>query len=190
MTLSKCSEDSCEKTVKILKEGGVSVLPTDTVYGFSACVNIKKTDDRIRTIKGRSETKPFIQLIAKPSDIFLYTDDVIPEKILSFWPGPLTVICSDKRSPDATTAFRCPGDEWLRKVIEKCESPLYSTSVNRSGNPVIVKIEEIIKEFSEETDLIVDAGDSESAIPSTIIKIEKDKVVVLREGAVAASLLN
>lgn len=190
MILSKFSEDSCEKTVEILKNGGVAVLPTDTVYGFSACVNKSKTDERIRIIKGRSETKPFIQLIAKPEDIFSYTNDIIPEKILSFWPGPLTIICKDSRFSETTTAFRCPGDAWLRSVIEKCESPLYSTSVNRSGNPVIVKIKDIIEEFSSETDLIVDAGDSESSIPSTIIKIEKGKTVVLREGAVAANLLN
>lgn len=188
MLLNK-SNDYIEETVSVLRNGGVAVLPTDTVYGFSACTDIPETDGRIRKIKGRAETKPFIQLISKPEDLFLFTSDIIPEKLLSFWPGPLTIICSDNREEGKTTAFRCPGDEWLRKIIEKCGCPLYSTSVNRSGSPVLGKILEIQKEFEEEVDLIVSDGDSVSSVPSTIVKIEKGKIVVLREGAVPSEKL-
>lgn len=188
MLLNK-SDSNIEEIVSILRKGGVAVIPTDTVYGFSACTDISETDLKIRKIKGRAETKPFIQLISKPEDIFLYTNDIIPQKLLSFWPGPLTIICNDKREEGVTTAFRCPGDLWLRKIIEKCGCPLYSTSVNRSGSPVLGKICEIQEEFEEEVNLIVSDGDSSSSVPSTIVKIENGKTVILREGAVPSEKL-
>ena len=86
MTFSK-SDENVEKIVGILKNGGVAVIPTDTVYGFSGIVDLKgkqqyKTDSLIRKIKGRDENKPLIQLISKPEDIKLYTDEEIPCNIL------------------------------------------------------------------------------------------------------------
>ena len=101
----------------LLKNEKVIILPTDTVYGFSGI--IEKTDSKIRKIKGRAETKPFIVLIAFPGDINEITDDEIPENLLNLWPGPLTIIVSDKKKPGNTVAVRCPGDEWLRKIIEE-----------------------------------------------------------------------
>lgn len=189
MQLNKFDEKSVEITSRILINGGVVILPTDTVYGFSGVTDFFETDAKIRKIKGRAETKPFIQLIAKPEDIKKYTNDYIPEKVLSFWPGPLTVIVNDNRNENLTTAFRCPGDKWLRDVIEKTDSPLYSTSVNRSGSPVLQTEKEIINEFENEVDLIVLAGDTNNALPSTIIKIQDGEIVVIREGAISVSEL-
>ena len=75
MTINKCDKESINSVVSALKKGGVLVLPTDTVYGFSGIVDINnslpsfKTDEQIRHIKGRDENKPLIQLIGNPSDI-------------------------------------------------------------------------------------------------------------------------
>ena len=196
MTCSK-SDENIEKIVGILKAGGVAVLPTDTVYGFSGIVDLKdnkllKTEDRIRRIKGREESKPLIQLISNPDDINRYTDCRIPEKILSLWPGALTVIVPVKRdSPLAeeceTVAFRCPGDLWLRKIIEKCGAPIYSTSVNRSGSPVLETFDEIKAEFDGEADILVDDGDKKGALPSTLVLIEENGYRVLRKGSVTVA---
>jgi len=174
--VSKDSSDSAERTANAIKNGGVVIVPTDTVYGFSG------DGDKIRSIKGRSETKPFIQLIAKPEDLALYTEDSIPDNLLSKWPGALTIIVNDKRG--GTTAFRCPGDEWLRKVIELCGSPIYSTSVNRSGQPVLDTEAAIIKEFTSEVDLIITDGDKKGAKPSTIVSITDGEIKILRQGDV------
>ncbi len=195
MIFSKKDTDSAEKTAEMLKSGKIIITPTDTVYGFSGIVDMKgfekrfKTDDRIRAIKGRSETKPLIQLIAQPEQIKLYTDDEIPQNVLEKWPGALTVIVRIKKdSPLAdfaeTVAFRCPGDPWLRKVISLCNAPVYSTSVNRSGSPVLDEIKAIINEFENETDLIIDDGDKKGALPSTLISIADGKINVLRQGCV------
>ena len=194
MLLKKSDKDSVKITSDILKKGGIVIIPTDTVYGFSgivACTNKdgKTTDAVIREIKGRSGTKPLIQLIAKPEDIRLYTDDEIPESLLSKWPGALTIIVNIKKSAPEyetlpTVAFRCPGDPWLRQIIENCNCPIYSTSVNRSGKPVLDEVSAIVSEFENEVDLIIDDGDKKGAVPSTLVSIEANKVKVLRQGSV------
>ena len=199
MILKKSDKTSIEKTVATLKAGGIVIIPTDTVYGFSGIVDLKaagtnfETDTKIRTIKGRAESKPLIQLIARPEDISLYTDDDIPPQLLAKWPGALTIIVHIKEnSPLAATAipatqtvaFRCPGDEWLREIIARCEAPIFSTSVNRSGQPVLDTPDAISSEFSSEADLIIDDGDKKGALPSTLVTIENGQVRVLRQGSV------
>lgn len=181
MICNKSDPDSVKKSASLLKNGEVLILPTDTVYGFSGVIG--KTDLKIRLIKGRSETKPFIVLISEPSELKSISDDIMPEKLSGFWPGPLTVIVREKNS-DKTVAVRCPGDEWLRTVIKECGSPIYSTSVNRSGSPVLTKIVDICSEFESEVALIVSEGDSKTSVPSTIVKLEDNGYSVVREGAV------
>lgn len=199
MILKKSDPSSIEETAAVLRKGGIVIIPTDTVYGFSGIVDLKaagtnfETDTKIRAIKGRAESKPLIQLIAKPEDIRLYTDDEIPAELLSKWPGALTIIVHIKEnSPLAATAipqtrtvaFRCPGDAWLREIIARCEAPIFSTSVNRSGQPVLDTTAAITKEFSSEADLIIDDGDKKGALPSTLVTIENGQVRVLRQGSV------
>lgn len=188
MIIKKADKDSIERTVQVLKNGGITIIPTDTVYGFSG-ITSKPTDVQIRAIKGRSETKPLIQLIARPQDIFNYTNDKIPEKLLTKWPGALTIIVHIKPElPLAavlpTVAFRCPGDQWLRDIIAAVGEPIFSTSVNRSGQPVLDTVTDIQAEFENEVDLIVDDGDKKGALPSTLVCIEDGKVKVLRQGTV------
>ena len=199
MILKKSETSSINKTAAILKNVGIVIIPTHTVYGFSGIVDLSnstsnfETDARIRAIKGRAETKPLIQLIAHPEDIHLYTDDEIPASLLSKWPGALTIIVHIKENaplaPAAipatrTVAFRCPGDQWLRKIIEACGAPIFSTSVNRSGQPVLDTTNSITQEFENEVDLIIDDGDKKGALPSTLVTIENGTVKVLRQGSV------
>lgn len=213
MILKKSDPSSIEKTADTLRKGGIVIIPTDTVYGFSGIVDLAnsdtatsdisvttatthatfQTDAKIRAIKGRAETKPLIQLIAKPEDIRLYTDDDIPPELLAKWPGALTIIVHIKdNSPLAATAipesrtvaFRCPGDAWLREVISRCQAPIFSTSVNRSGQPVLDTTAAITQEFENEVDLIIDDGDKKGALPSTLVTIENRAVKVLRQGSV------
>lgn len=202
MILKKSDSTSIEKTAEVLQKGGIVIIPTDTVYGFSGIVDLKssgshfESDAKIRAVKGRAESKPLIQLIAKPEDLRLYTDDIIPDSLLAKWPGALTIIVHIKENsplaetaiPESrTVAFRCPGDEWLRKIIEKSGTPIFSTSVNRSGQPVLDTIDAITTEFSSEADLIIDDGDKKGALPSTLVAIENGSIKVLRQGSVTVS---
>lgn len=200
-TLIKNKSDSAsiKTTADTLKCGGIVIIPTDTVYGFSGIVDLNtaathfETDAKIRAIKGRAETKPLIQLIAKPEDLRLYTDDIIPDSLLSKWPGALTIIVHIKENsplaetaiPESrTVAFRCPGDEWLRKVIAECGAPVFSTSVNRSGQPVLDTTDAITTEFQNEVDLIIEDGDKKGALPSTLVALENGELKILRQGSV------
>lgn len=79
MICHKSDEDSIRKTVSFLKEGKVVIIPTDTVYGFSTIPG--EAGDKIRMLKGRSESKPFIQLISSPKDLSLVSDDMVPESL-------------------------------------------------------------------------------------------------------------
>lgn len=188
MIILRSDSDSVEFVSRVLLEGSVVVLPTDTVYGFSGVV--PESEVLIHKIKGRDETKPFIQLIAEPEDIYRYTDEVLPDQLLAMWPGALTVIVPLKKrlitgeSEVTTVAFRCPGDGWLRQIIKAVGKPIYSTSVNRSGQPVLSSVLEIDKEFGGEVKLIVDGGSTENALPSTLVKFEKGKCIILRQGDV------
>lgn len=177
-----------EKIVaECILKGGVCVIPTDTVYGFSGIVPWSK--NKIQTIKGRDEGKSFIQLIADPNEIYNYTSLSIPSRLFSLWPGALTLVVPVSKGDNAgsTIAFRCPGDAWLRKVVELVGSPIYSTSVNRSGQPVMYKLQSICDEFLGEVDLVVD-GDkiiAPDAKASTLVELTDDgQCKVLRQGSV------
>lgn len=193
--LIKKNDEAKALVLNALTNHEVVIIPTDTVYGFSGLVEEKDipadkgTDALIRSIKGRSETKPLIQLIGRPEDIKQYTDDEIPASVLSKWPGALTVIVNTKKNHPLykrypTIAFRCPGDLWLREIIIQAGAPVYSTSVNRSGSPVLETIPEIAAEFEKEVALIVDDKDKKGALPSTLVAIENGVPKVLRQGVV------
>lgn len=195
MICRKCDEESVDIASSYLKRGKVVVIPTDTVYGFSAIVDGRHysyhTDEKIRAIKGRDEKKPFIQLISSPADLKKYTRDLVPDEILSKWPGSLTIIVHtfEKTDEISTTAFRCPDDPWLRSVIAKCGAPIYSTSLNRSGEPILDNVQDIKREFGNEVDLIIDDGSKRGNVPSTIVAIEEDgSVTLVRKGAVEINL--
>lgn len=208
MKYLKCDSESVLVTAEALKNQKIVIIPTDTVYGFSGIVSggsacacgessgdgfgdgpgyMRGTDAEIRRIKGREAYKPFIQLIAAPEDIRQITDDPIPDELFSLWPGALTIIVNDKRDVaggNATVAVRCPGDAWLREVIRETDSPIYSTSVNRSGKPVLTDIADIVAEFGNEVELIIDDGDKRNALPSTIVSLVDGSCKVIRQGSV------
>lgn len=200
MKYLKCDSESVLVTAKALKNQKIVIIPTDTVYGFSGIVSggsacacgdgpgfMRGTDAEIRRIKGREAYKPFIQLIAAPEDIRQITDDSIPDELFSLWPGALTIIVNDKRDVaggNATVAVRCPGDAWLREVIRETGYPIYSTSVNRSGKPVLTDIADIVAEFGNEVELIIDDGDKRNALPSTIVSLVDGSCKVIRQGSV------
>lgn len=180
LKINKKSSFSVFFTTLALKFNRVCILPTDTVYGFSG--KVLKTKDKIQKIKGRGNEKPFIYLIGKPEDIFKYTNMNISDKILSLWPGQLTIIVKAKNFNE-TIAFRCPEDEWLRMVINKCGFAIYSTSVNRSGEKILDNVSEMIKEFGKEVNLLVD-NEKLNGIPSTILDLSGEKPRIVRQGSV------
>lgn len=183
MLILKKDLKSLRIAASFLKKGDVIILPTDTVYGFSGIVPLTK--DKIMKIKKREDEKNFISLISNPNDIYRYTDTPIPDKIFNLWPGPLTIIVKDKQG-GGTSAFRCPNDHWLRNLIKETACPIYSTSVNYSGFPVLSDIEKIIKEFEDKVSLIVDGGNL-NGVSSTIVSLTDKEPFILRQGSLFIS---
>lgn len=170
-----CMEKACE----ILASGGLVILPTDTIYGISGIA--PASAPLIYECKGRDEGKPLLKLIPFPEHYRLYSRDVISPEILKLWPGPFTFILHDLAG--GTVSLRCPKDQWLRKLVENTGAPVFSTSVNFSGQPALQSIEEITRSFELKVSLIVDKGNCTNPQPSTVVDLTGSKPVILRQGA-------
>ncbi len=164
--------------LEILSNIGIVIMPCDTIYCIVGVA--PASEDIIRNLKGRKETKPFLLLIRKEW-ISRFTKIEIDKYFLDLWPGPLTLIVPGHNGK--TIALRVPDDNRLQNILSTLKEPLYSTSVNRSGYESLYKSEDIEKEFGSEIDLFVNEGDLEGGIPSTIVDISQKPYKLLREGA-------
>ena len=160
-----------------LLNNGVAILPSDTLYGFSCIQGIG--EHRIEEIKGRGTGKHFLKLALK-EHLPALTPQLPDPKLLSYWPGPLTLILKGINNP--TEGIRVPSFNFIQELLTQVGQPLISTSVNYSGQPPMTSIEEIIEEFEAKVDLIVDAGPLPPSLPSTIIDISGEKPQLIRQG--------
>ncbi|MCF6334204.1 MAG: Sua5/YciO/YrdC/YwlC family protein [Spirochaetales bacterium] len=163
--------------LKILESGFPVIMPCDTIYGIVGTV--PDSEKLIRGLKGRDESKPFLQLLKKEWVPDLTRTD-IPEKLFDLWPGPLTLIVEGIDL--ASIAIRVPNDNRLLYLLEKLKKPLFSTSVNKSGKPILYRSEDIDFEFKNKVKLFVNEGDLPGGIPSTILDIRQKPFMILREG--------
>jgi L-threonylcarbamoyladenylate synthase len=168
---------------RFLRGGGVAIIPCDTMYGIVGTA--PGSEDRILQVKGRGEDKPFLQLIPDASWVSRVSDFSIPAALAGHWPGPLTIVIPAYASK--TVALRVPDSPFLRDLISGLDRPIYSTSVNRAGNPPLWRIREIASEFERDVDLIVDAGDLPGSRPSTIVDATFRPFRVTRQGALEIS---
>jgi L-threonylcarbamoyladenylate synthase len=178
---------------QILLNDGVGILPTDTLYGLVGRAFSRKAFDRIFELKKRDAGSPFIILISSIEDLRLFDIEVDnnTKKILEkYWPGKVSVIlpCNSENLSHLhlgtkTLAFRMPDKKDLLKLL-KLTGPLLAPSANHPGEKPALMIEEARAYFSNDADFYADEGKLES-LPSTLIKIENGKIIVLREGAVA-----
>ncbi len=164
--------------LQVLGSGRPVIMPCDTIYGIVGIVPV--SEEIIRDIKGRDESKPFLQLIRKEWLPGL-VKTIIPDNLLKLWPGPLTLIVEGV--DNNSIAVRVPDDKRLLYIMKKLKKPLYSTSVNRSGNQVLYKADEIKKEFQGKVDLFANEGDLPGGLPSTILDIREKPYRLIREGA-------
>lgn len=165
--------------VAALKEGKVGILPCDTIYGISALA-IKETAERIYEIKRRPANKNFIALLSLDEARSGLYD--IPSEIISAWPAPLTAIVNGRDG--VTHALRVPKDDYLLKLLP-LTGPIWSTSVNFSGEPSLTSFEEIRKTFLPLLDFAVVRSDEKtlSALPSTLIDCTSRPFKLIRAGA-------
>lgn len=173
---------SSNELVQSLKNGGVAIVPTDTVYGIVGQINNTGAIEKIYKLKGRGKNKPFIVLISGIKDLELLgikLDQDSKMIVKKYWPGKISIIF--KRAKD-TLAVRLPDHGELRSLIEKT-GPLVAPSANPEGLAPAKDINGAIGYFRNSVPFYVDGGKINS-LPSTLIKLKDGKIVVLRKGAV------
>jgi len=156
-----------EKIVQTLQDGGVVVMPTDTVYGMLVKAENENAVNRLYEIRKRSPEKPCIILIGDVSDLEKFSvivSETQREELKKYWPGPVSVIldCSNEsllylHRGTNTLAFRLPGVLELRELLRKT-GPLIAPSANLEKFPQSESIEDAKKYFGDVVDSYLDGG--------------------------------
>ncbi|MBM3309851.1 MAG: threonylcarbamoyl-AMP synthase, partial [Candidatus Altiarchaeales archaeon] len=191
MKTVSASEESTGKAVEILKKGGVVIAPTDSVYGLLGDALSEQAVNRIRDIKGRDSQKPFqIAILKKDADKYGILNANAKKVIKKFWPGDVNIIVEKTdRVPDFiskdTVCLTCHRNEIMHAIMQAVKRPLVSTSVNLSGMPPAIKVEDVDKEIARKVDLILDGRETKNKKPNTIVDLTKSRLEIVREGPVS-----
>lgn len=188
-----------EEICKVLSKGGLVVCPTDTVYGIMGDATDESVIDKVFKVKQRPYNKPLIVLMDSYEMILDYTSEVSKNEedfIKEFMPGLVTIILKkNDRISDLitsgmdTVAVRIPDSVELREIIKKLGRPVISTSANISDEKQVTEISELDIEIKSKIDLILDGGKRDN-LSSTIVKFDKDNIIILREGIMTEVIKN
>ena len=188
------------KSVEILNDGGVIAIPTDTLYALSANTFNSDGIQKVFGIKHRPLNMPVPLFIGELEDLNHYCSD-IPELAWklgeTFWPGGLSIVLNkDICIPDTVTgskgsvALRIPDHPIPRQLVKALKAPLTGTSANISGNPPCTTASEVKDQFGKEIDLIIDGGQLNLNVPSTIVDLTGQIPKILRLGAVSTDSIS
>ncbi len=187
-----------ERAAELIRAGRLVVFPTETVYGLGGDATDPEASKKIYAAKGRPSDNPLIVHLARPEDAepFAATSEAYYRLAAKFMPGPLTVILPKKDSiPSETTggldsvALRCPSHPMAHALIAAAGVPIAAPSANLSGKPSPTNAADVISDMNGRVDMIIDGGESEIGLESTIIKLDGDRAVLLRPGAVTVDAL-
>jgi L-threonylcarbamoyladenylate synthase len=205
--LSACSADAIHKAAKKLKSGHLVAFPTETVYGLGADATNEEAVKRIYEVKGRPNDHPLIVHVASINALETWAQDIpdyAVELARAFWPGPMTLIL--KRSDVAkdfitgsqdSVGIRVPSDPIALELLSQfaCLGGLgvAAPSANRFGQVSPTSAHDVQAELGEYlsgNDLILEGGQSEVGIESTIIDCRNLIPTILRPGSVTKSMIN
>ncbi len=184
---------------EIIKRGGLVAFPTETVYGLGGNALDESASEKIYHAKGRPSDNPLIVHICRMEDIYAIVREA-PEPAMklaeAFWPGPLTMILwkSDK-IPYATTggldtvAVRMPGHKTALALIEAAGGYVAAPSANTSGKPSPTLAKYVAEDMDGRIDMILDGGEIEIGLESTIVDLTEKTPVILRPGYITKEML-
>lgn len=177
-----------------LREGGLVVFPTETVYGLGGDATDWQAAEKIYAAKGRPSDNPLIIHIADPSDAERYavTSPLYYRLAEAFMPGPLTVVLTARETVPKTVtagldtvAVRCPAHPIANALIAAAGVPIAAPSANLSGSPSPTSALHVLEDMDGRVDMILDGGAAEIGLESTIVKPESDgSLTLLRPGAI------
>ncbi len=183
----------------MLKNGGLVAIPTETVYGLAANAFNGEAVAKVFEAKGRPTDNPMIVHISKLDEIYpLVTELPESAKALAaaFWPGPLTIILpkSDLVPREVaprlnTVAVRMPSHPIARRIIELAGVPLAAPSANSSGSPSPTSAQHVLHDLDGKIDAVVDGGECDVGIESTVITLATNPPRLLRPGGITVEAL-
>ena len=192
--LFSTSSEDINAAGKILKNGGLIAFPTETVYGLGASAYDADAAEKIYAAKGRPSDNPLIVHICEKEQIDEIAEDVTEEAkmvIDTFMPGPITIILKKKNIiPKTVTAgldtvaIRFPAHNVARALIKAAGVPIAAPSANLSGKPSPTKAIHVVNDMTGRIDGIIDGGDCNVGVESTIVDFTGDKPVILRPGGI------
>jgi tRNA threonylcarbamoyl adenosine modification protein (Sua5/YciO/YrdC/YwlC family) len=178
-----------DQAVTILNDGGIGVLPTDTVYGVVAKATEKNAVEQLYELKQRERKPGTIVAAAMEQLISLGISEEYLKAGEKYWPGSLSIVLPLEgeygyiHQGVGTVAVRVVADERLRDILQQT-GPLVTSSANHPGKPEATTVQEAINYFGDKVDFYVDGGDLSDRASSTIIRPTARGIEIIRQGAV------
>lgn len=183
-----------DDTAKVIKDGGLVLFPTETVYGIGANGFDDEAVKKIFIAKGRAQDNPLILHIANLEMLDEIAENIseLEYKLMdAFWPGPFTIILNKKKGianeatcGGDTVGVRMPSNRIAYELIKRAGVPIAAPSANISGRPSGTNLEDIIEELRDKVDFIIDGGESEIGLESTVVRVIDGEIKILRPGKI------
>lgn len=190
----KATKENIQKAAEIIKNGGTVAFPTETVYGLGADGLNPTAVAKIFEIKKRPTFNPLILHIddkTKLNSICEINDVRIIKLTEAFWPGPLTLVLPKKSivpeivtADNPTVAVRIPKNKIAIELIKLSGCPVAAPSANLFNRLSPTKASHVYNQLGDAVDMILDGGDTEVGVESTIIEITGNNVFLLRPGGI------
>lgn len=194
LMLSAEKREDVALAAKLIREGRLVAIPTETVYGLGANGLDAGAVLHIFEAKGRPQDNPLILHISEPREMENICHDIPQAAWLlaeRFWPGPLTMVLPVRDNvPKRTTAgldtvaVRCPKTAATRELIRLAGVPVAAPSANRSGKPSTTTAAHVLHDMDGRIDAILDGGACEVGVESTIVDLTGERPRLLRPGGV------
>lgn len=185
-----------KELVDNIEQGNLVIVPTDTVYGISADACNEEAIKKVFIAKKREE-KPLIVMVSSIEMLKRYVKNIneIEQKLIDkYWPNTLTILFekNDNLSDLVTcgsplVGIRMPNNKLLLDLMNEINKPIISTSANISGNSVITNTNLIDPELKKHISYVYDDGEK-TDIASTLVKVENNKIKILREGLLSEKI--
>ena len=176
----------------VLRAGCLAIIPTDTVYGLAARADSPDAMTRLYAAKVRDPAKPVALLVDGIDAVCAAGATLSPAALAlaaAFWPGALTLVLP-AAAPGFWEGFRVPDHEAARAVIRATAAPLAVSSANISHRPPACDASAAWQALAPHPEAVLDAGPTPGARPSTVVRVETDRLVVLRQGPVSPACLS
>jgi L-threonylcarbamoyladenylate synthase len=184
-----------KRAAEVILKDGVIGYPTETVYGLGANALSDLAVGKIFELKHREKNKPILIIAAEIEQVkqlVAFFSDMAMSLANRYWPGPLTMVFeATPHLPKPLLGggnqigIRIPSNRICLELLKLCGVPITSTSANISGQKNPINTKEVIVNFGDKLDLIIDGGTSFSRIPSTVLKVDDNRVMLIRDGAIS-----